>query len=401
MRLLFKQAYQSFKNINFKLCLCLLLMGFIPTIYQTIRIFLLGQIADDSSFSIASQMQWVEVIYEVVQEAAILPLFFFIGKAFKESGSKLFKDSQIANMIRTGLIIVFCVFAVISLILIIFANPLVQLMAQDYSILQQTATYIRLETLAKLVDLLVKFVVIVLVVLKKEKYLYIILTLQMVLSILFDLFLLSNLPISAKIGVNGIAISNIIVNLTLFIVSIIILHKESLTIFQKTKLSFKWINGWIKIGAISGIESLIRNILFIFIVVRMVNIVGEQGTFWLANNFIWGWLLLPILQLGELIKRDCGENKNAIQQNLLGYFALTTVFLIFWFVSIPLWKLFLRDVLQLNSYEDIFFICIISIPFYIIFAFNNVIDSIFYGIGKTKYMLYQTIITNIVWYGGV
>lgn len=27
---------------------------------------------------------------------------------------------------------------------------------------------------------------------------------------------------------------------------------------------------------------------------RMVNVVGEQGTYWVANNFIWSWLLLPI-----------------------------------------------------------------------------------------------------------
>ena len=52
-------------------------------------------------------------------------------------------------------------------------------------------------------------------------------------------------------------------------------------------------------------------------IVRMVNVVGEQGTFWVANNFIWGWLLLPVLQLGELIKSDCGEDgMKAVQRKL-------------------------------------------------------------------------------------
>ncbi|MDD4121042.1 MAG: hypothetical protein PHG90_05635 [Clostridia bacterium] len=32
-------------------------------------------------------------------------------------------------------------------------------------------------------------------------------------------------------------------------------------------------------------------------------------------------------------------------------------------------------------------------------AFNNVIDSVFYGLGKTNYMLFQSLIINTVFYG--
>jgi Na+-driven multidrug efflux pump len=38
--------------------------------------------------------------------------------------------------------------------------------------------------------------------------------------------------------------------------------------------------------------------------------------------------------------------------------------------------------------------------FYITFIFNNTLDSIFYGCGKTDYMLWQSIIVNIVLNGG-
>ena len=44
-------------------------------------------------------------------------------------------------------------------------------------------------------------------------------------------------------------------------------------------------------------------------------------------------------------------------------------------------------------------IALISLVFYITFAFNNVIDSIFYGIGKTNYMLFQSVVINGVFYG--
>ena len=36
---------------------------------------------------------------------------------------------------------------------------------------------------------------------------------------------------------------------------------------------------------------------------------------------------------------------------------------------------------------------ILIVP-YILFALNNVTDSIFYGVGKTQYQAYQAIITN-------
>ena len=57
----------------------LILFGLIPTIYTTVRIFLIGQLPSDYGFSIAGQLQWVSLLYEILQEALILPLFFFIG----------------------------------------------------------------------------------------------------------------------------------------------------------------------------------------------------------------------------------------------------------------------------------------------------------------------------------
>lgn len=48
--------------------------------------------------------------------------------------------------------------------------------------------------------------------------------------------------------------------------------------------------------------------------------VNEQGTYWVANSFIWGWLLLPVNQLGELIKQEVGTDENAVKNNTLWMF---------------------------------------------------------------------------------
>lgn len=90
----------SLKSINYKLYTALLILGLVPTIYTTIRIFFLGQIPNEWTFSIAGQLSWVNLLYEVLNESIILPLFFFIGSVKKNK-------IAFANHLRTGMLISF------------------------------------------------------------------------------------------------------------------------------------------------------------------------------------------------------------------------------------------------------------------------------------------------------
>ncbi len=47
---------KSLKNLNWKLFAALLVMGLCPTVYTTLRVFFLGQLPGDWSFSIAGQL---------------------------------------------------------------------------------------------------------------------------------------------------------------------------------------------------------------------------------------------------------------------------------------------------------------------------------------------------------
>ena len=62
------------------------------------------------------------------------------------------------------------------------------------------------------------------------------------------------------VNVNGIAISNIIINIIIFIITLIMLNKLGVSIFDKQKLNFTWIREALKVCAISGVESFVRNI---------------------------------------------------------------------------------------------------------------------------------------------
>lgn len=37
--------------------------------------------------------------------------------------------------------------------------------------------------------------------------------------------------------------------------------------------------------------------------------------------------------------------------------------------------------------------------FYVLYAIQNVFDCTFYGLGKTHYMLFESVVTNLIYYG--
>ena len=119
----------------------------------------------------------------------------------------------------------------------------------------------------------------------------------------------------------------------------------------------------------------------------------------MANNFIWGWLLLPVIQLAELIKSDASESKYNVRRNSLGYFVITAIIAVLWFVSIPVWNPFMANVLGFDDVDKLLELVLILVGFYVLYAFQNVFDAIFYGLGKTEYMLFESVVTNSIYYG--
>ena len=388
-----RPAVRALKTVNYKLWAAIMLSMMLPSVYQTVRIFFLGDMPSDWGFNIASQLSWVSLFYEVIQEALILPLFFLLGKSVNNK-------KEFENKVRTGLIVTGIIYASLSVLILIFTNRLVVFMAQEAALINKTVTYIRLETVAMIFSTLSRFMMLVLLSLKKHNYMYISLFIQMMLSVISDTFLISGLKFSANVGVNGIAISNILVNAVVLIVCAALLKKENIRIFAREKLSFMWLKEWFKVGKFSGLESLLRNFAFVVMILRMVNLVAEQGNYWVANNFIWGWLLLPGLALADLVKKEIAVDENNIKKKTFGYLTLTAIFSLLWLASIPLWKPFIHHIMNVASYEQVYRIVLIQTAFYLTFLFNSCIfDSTFYGLGKTQYMLIQSICIDGFYYG--
>ena len=73
--------------------------------------------------------------------------------------------------------------------------------------------------------------------------------------------------------------------------------------------------------------------------------------------------------------------------------------LIIWFSLIPTYNWFFRTVEGLDNPTRIFEIVVKNLGFYVAYAFSQIPDAIFVGMGKTKYNAINSLICNIVYYG--
>lgn len=381
------------KTINYRLLLVLILSSLIPLVYSTTRIHFLGSLPNAWTFSIASQVAWLNVGYEVLKEAFLLPLMYILGQSIAD-------DDSYKRRVSTSLSIFVLSYLIMTLIVVFFTPELVKVMQQKDVIFEQTVNYIRLESIAIFVSSLFAFFNLVLVLRNNQKVLCGLLFIQTVLTIICDTVFVSQFSFSLQLGVNGIAMTNICVNLVLGIVSYRYLKKTGVSINYVTFLNQVWLKEWLKIGSKSGLESLVRNTAFIVMVLQLINQVQQSGPFWVTNSFIWGWLLLPVLALGQLIKQDAAINNGMTSQRVNYYLSLTVGIVAVWLITIPAWESFIRNVMGVGNTEEIIRIALFMLGFYVIFSLNNVIDSYFYGIGRTDLMLYQSLAVNSLFYGG-
>ncbi|AHC14115.1 MATE family Na+-driven efflux transporter [Salinispira pacifica] len=387
------ETTESLARIDYRLFGTLLLFGLLPTAYITVRINFLGNIPDSWGYNIASQLTWLNVSYEVVFEALMLPMFYLIGKHIGDS-------KHFNNTVSNALVLTIALYLILSAITIFAARPMIVFMLQEAHTVDATVSYIRLETVAIMLSAIVRLFTIIFIVIKRERILLILLFVQLAASVLFDSLFISQLPISLEIGVNGIAFTNILVNIILIGISVVALRKASVRLFDRGfTIDFTWLKSWLRVGGLSGLENFVRNAAFILMVLRLVNAVQQQGNFWVTNNFIWGWLLLPVLALGELIRRETAAEPESIRLQARGWFALTTIIILIWIISIPFWDWFISRIMNVAAVDVIVRLSLISLGFYVVFAYNNVMDSVFYGAGRTDLMLYQSLIVNIVFYG--
>lgn len=380
------ERIKQLKKFDWRLFIALCALALIPAIYQTLRTSLISSTNQNSIFNIIGQMEWFDLINETLQAFLIIPLYSILNNLLKKD-----KINFAGHTFKTGFL-TFIVYTLFSIGVLVYGGILIKAMNSNEVDVITMKKYLQLETIAFMIKIIVSFVNVVFVVIGKDKNVYIFLSIQTILSLFSDFILIP------RFGVYGIAVSNIIVNAILSITAI------SLLFFQKQirpcwfhKKDLSLLREWVKIGFFSGIQQFIDNIFYAIMVCKMVNMVSEQGNYWIANNFIWGWLLIPITAMSEIIRRDCKDGYSKLNQ--FNYYFIAFIIIIIWISTIPLWMPFYQCAENLQNAEEVFWITVKLFPFYIAYAGCAIIDNIFIGLGKTIYTAINSLIINLIYYG--
>lgn len=380
-----KEEMKELKFFDWKLFIALSILSLFPAIYQMLRTFLISTTVSADAFDVIGQMEWFDLINETLQAFLIVPLYSIFNRLVKEK--RVFQE----NVFRLG-IIVFFLYLMFSIGVFIYGKYLILAMNSKMIDLKIVNQYLQLETIAFAIGIITSFVNVIFVVVGKSKNMYTLLVVNCIMLVISDFLLIPHF------GINGVAISNVVTNCLMSGVGIIVLRMNHLIrISRWEKKTWIMIKEWAKIGLFSGMQSLIDNLIYALMVCKMVNMVAEQGNYWNANNFIWGWLLIPITALSEVIKRDC--QKDNLYSRQRQYHLITIGVCALWTLTMPMWYLYYKYCNQLDNAYEVFLITIKLIPFYIAYAFSVVPDSIFIGMGKTNYNAINSLIINIGYYG--
>lgn len=379
-----KKLWLNLKSFDWKMYVALCLLALVPAIYQTLVTKLITVSASPGTLDIIGQMEWFDLINETICAFLIVPMYSVLSKAkTKENFNKVvFK----LGIIVVGLYFLFSIGTFFyGLRLVSFMNPSEIDVGSAYG-------YLSLETIAFMIGIVFSYVNVVFIVIDKSRYMYAFLVAQICLSLLGDFALIP------AIGVNGVAISNIISNLIMGLVGVVLLvYIKQLKPGKFTKEDVPHLKDWGRVGLFAGGQQFLDNIIYALMIVRMVNAVSESGNYWVSNNFIWGWLLIPITCLVEIIRKDAGKDGYNVKQS--NYYSITTIVVLLWFVLIPTYKWFFGTIEGITNSERIFEIVVKNLGFYVAYAFSQIPDAIFVGMGKTKYNAVNSVLCNIVYYG--
>ncbi len=368
----------------------------LPQFYRSSSVYLIGNaIPDTSALATVAQWGFVELMIEVVQETFVLAIFFFVGRTVIAGGRP-------GHSMRTAISIIFWVSLVFAVVLSASSGLFVQVAGTPESIQQTTVSFLRLKSAAIPISLLTVALIIMVETINRKRLILSMALLNVLYRFVFDSLFYGDYPFSLGLGVMGVAWADMASSLLLLATIIFILRGslfEGVNSWRDFFVFHEW-RMYLGISSGSGLDSLVRNLAYFFMIVRMLNLLGEDsiGGYYLAMHIFWSFLLVPILALSESLKVLVANYSFDIQRvRRLWYSALLIAGAIIgvWVLLLPLWRRFATFLNPNEAFVD-FSLRTASILFvpYALLALNLVTDSVFYGIGRTRYMAYQSIITN-------
>ena len=268
------------KKNDFKLYFTLIAWSLVPAIYLFFRMNIIS--INNVDINILGQMEWFDLIDEIFVTTLIVPLYKILKK--DDRGNNSYKNG-------TAFSISFLIYVFFAVFVAFRVKSITKIMNAE-----NAEKYLFLQTISLTIDFINKFMILLFTLNDKYRLINKLLIVKILFLIICDCILIYYFKDI------GSVYSEMFVNIIIAVISLIIVYKEKIISFKNFDLSF--IKEWAKIGLYSGIQIFLDNFIYAMMIVRMVNAVSESGNYWVANNFIWGWLLVPVLSFTEIIKKN-------------------------------------------------------------------------------------------------
>ncbi len=392
-----RYLWQYCRMWDWRLFLFILLFIGLPNVYQLYRIYLIGnELPDPGSLAIVSQWQFVGLVVEVFQEATVLAIFFFIGSQIR-SGTAVQLDRA-----KSVLVFIFLASLVFSTVVFLFRDAFITLIGTSPEIQSQTRGFLGISIFSIPFTLLAAAIVVLFEALRLRALVFVMAISNLLLRFALDSFFFGGYGFSPESDVLGVAWATLLASAGLFLVGFLLLLrvKEIRLSDLKTLPSFADMRQYLRVGLGSGLDSLVRNVAYFFMIIRIVNTIGpaEIGGYYLTIQILWGFMLVPVLAFADSTKAlvaNASDDLPRVKNLWISAMVITAGMMLAWIALVPFFPVFAGF---LNSDTDTLkwaatAFGILFVP-YVLFSFNTVIDSVFYGLGLTKYLAYQAVLTN-------
>lgn len=154
---------RQLKNFNWRLFAALCALALVPAVYQTIKTFFIASNNPNAVFDIVGQMEWFDLINETLQAFLIVPLYSILNRIFEHD-----QNNFAGYTFKTG-ILTWILYALFSTGVLIYGRVLIKAMNPAETDITAVNTYLRLETVAFMIGILVSFVNVVLSLSEKAR----------------------------------------------------------------------------------------------------------------------------------------------------------------------------------------------------------------------------------------
>ena len=379
---------------DWRLFLFILLFLGLPNVYQLYRVYLIGnELPDPGSLAIVSQWQFVGLTVEVFQEATVLAIFFFLGSQIR-NGTVVQLDR--AKSVFTFIFLASLIFAAG---VFLFRDAFISLIGTPNEIQEQTRSFLGVSIFSVPFTMLAAAIIVLFESLGLRWLVFIMAIANVALRFGMDSLFFGGHSFSLQADVVGVGWSTLLASLVLFLIGLVLLlrAKNVRLVLLKTPPSFTDMREYLRVGLGSGVDSLVRNLASFFMIIRIVNTIGatEIGGYYIAIQILWSFMLVPVLAFADSAKalianaaNDLGRVRRLWHASMI----ITAGMMVVWIAVVPAFKGaagLLTDDAETVEWAVTAF-GILFVP-YVLFSFNTVMDSVFYGIGLTKYLAYQSI----------